>query len=104
MYNLRNIRTLFIEGFSEEELRDFCFDNPQFRPVYNQFPRNGGKTEIVRQLIDYAEQKVLLEALLVWAKEHNPTRYEQHQPYYIQFTLPKRQRSLRDFRRWLRRE
>lgn len=81
-YNLANIRALLIEGFSEEELRLLCYDAPNFRPVYPHLPRLADKAEIVQRLLEYAEQQMQLEALLEWAKEHNPDRFEEHQPYY----------------------
>jgi hypothetical protein len=34
-------------------------------------------------LLEYAEQKVLLDTLLDLAKKHNPARYKKHQPYII---------------------
>lgn len=104
-YNLKNIHTLLIKGFTEEELRDLCFYESDFRDVYEHCAKSIGKAEIARQLIEYAEQKLLLDTLLALAKKHNPARYEQHQPYYVyEFAPPKRQPSLRDFHRWLRRE
>jgi hypothetical protein len=32
-YLLQNIRTLLTEGFSEDDLRTFCFNTPKFKPV-----------------------------------------------------------------------
>lgn len=82
-YHLRNIQTLLTQGFTEPELRDLCFYEPEFRPVHEQLPQGAGKAEIVRRLLEYAEQKVLLDNLLNLAKKHNPGRYQQHQPYVI---------------------
>jgi len=82
-YHLRNIQNLLTQGFTEPELRDLCFYELEFRPVHDQLPQGAGKTEIVRCLLEYAEQKVLLDALLSLAKKHNPGRYKQHQPYVI---------------------
>lgn len=82
-YYSENIRTLFIEGFSAEELRDLCYDVPVFRPVYDQITNYTGKDEIVRRLLEYAENKSRLGFLLTWAKEHNPVKYEELRPYYI---------------------
>lgn len=82
-YNLPNIRTLLIEGFSDEELRRLCYDSPIFKSVYDELAQNSGKTEIVDRLIDYADRKILLKKLLSLAKKHNPARYKKHQPYSI---------------------
>ncbi len=82
-YNFEKIRTLLIEGFDDKELRDFCFDTCDFKSVYHQLAQDTGKVEIIRQLLEYAEQKLLVEQLLAFAKTHNPARYEQDQPYYV---------------------
>jgi hypothetical protein len=81
-YIFENIRELLTEGFTDEQLRRFCYDTPKFRPVYNQLAQASGKTEIISQLIEYAEQQLLIEILLDWVKKVNPARYEKHQPYY----------------------
>jgi hypothetical protein len=83
-YDLKNIRTLLIEGFTEEELRTLCFDEPAFNPLYDRLPQAAGKFEIARHMVDYAEQKFLLDNLLGSVKERNPARYEKHQPYYYE--------------------
>ncbi|MCL4301278.1 MAG: hypothetical protein KJ077_36590 [Anaerolineae bacterium] len=82
-YNLRNIRALLIKGFSDEELRNLCFDIPDFKPVYHQLAQNSGKTEIVSRLLAHAEQTFQLDQLLVLAQEANPAGYEAHQPYFV---------------------
>lgn len=81
-YNLINIRTLLIEGFTAAELRDFCYDTPDFKPVHHQLAENTGKTEIVQKLLVHAEQKLLLDELLIWAEAQSPARYTSHQPYF----------------------
>jgi hypothetical protein len=82
-YNLANIRTLLNEGFNDEALRSFCHDEPKFKPVFDQLAQTTGKAKIVGLMVEHATQHLLLESLLIWAKEHNPTRYEKHQPYYV---------------------
>ncbi|MBE7553386.1 MAG: hypothetical protein HS126_20125 [Anaerolineales bacterium] len=81
-YNLNKIRALLTEGFSAEELRRFCHDEPDFRSVYDQLAANTGKAEIVDRLLECATQKVLIKKLLAWAKDGNPGRYKVHRPYY----------------------
>ncbi|MCB0177777.1 MAG: hypothetical protein KDI62_06075 [Anaerolineae bacterium] len=81
-YYLESIRTLLIEGFSEEELRSFCFDRLDFRDVYNYLSENSGKSQIVHRIIEYADRRELFEPLLAWAKEKNPAKYEKHKPYW----------------------
>ena len=82
-YNLKNIRELLNRGFSEEELRDFCFDYPIFRySVYDELPQSPGKKrECIRQILDYAEKKGVLDIVLSWAEEENPEQYKAHQPF-----------------------
>jgi hypothetical protein len=80
-YRLSNIRALLTIGFTEAELRGFCFYEQAFRSVYDQISQQAGKTEIIRILLEHAEQKIQFDALLTWAKVHNPAQYGQHQPY-----------------------
>jgi hypothetical protein len=81
-YNFKNIRTLLTEGFSEDELRRFCFDEPGFKPIYHQIAQSAGKAEIIDQLLAHAEKTLQLDTLLAWAESQNPARYAQHQPYF----------------------
>lgn len=85
-YKLKNIRTLLNEGFTSEELRQILYED--FRPVYDHLAPNSGKAEIVSRLVEYANQKLQMATLLTLAKEHNPARYEIHQPYYDVITNP----------------
>jgi CheY-like chemotaxis protein len=81
-YRLTNIRALLTKGFTDGQLRDFCFDTLAFRPVYNRLNENTGKEEIVRQILSHAEQIIEIEFLLDWARQNNFAQYTQHQPYY----------------------
>ncbi|MBI1881220.1 MAG: hypothetical protein HYR94_23825 [Chloroflexi bacterium] len=83
-YHLGNIRILLTKSFSDTELRDFCFDQLEFREVYEQLAQNTGKKEIVRLIMEYADQNLLFDQLLAWTRERNPARYKRHQPYIIQ--------------------
>ncbi|MCB0192468.1 MAG: PD40 domain-containing protein [Anaerolineae bacterium] len=83
-YHIINIRKLLVEGFTAEELRRLCYENPDFRPVYDQLAVNTGKTEIAQRLLEYAERQLLIESLLDIVEESNPSRYKQHQPYHIE--------------------
>ncbi|MBI1882546.1 MAG: hypothetical protein HYR94_30600 [Chloroflexi bacterium] len=65
-----------------EELYQFCFDKPAFKPFYDKLPSPISKVQLARLIVDYANQKFLLDTLLVWAEEQNPVRYEEHQPYH----------------------
>ncbi|MBE7552702.1 MAG: hypothetical protein HS126_16655 [Anaerolineales bacterium] len=88
-YHLANIRGLLTKGFSDTELRNFCFDQPEFQEVYEQLAEQTGKEEIISLLMEHADQNLLFDVLLAWAKERNPARYKRHQPYtHIQNIQP----------------
>lgn len=87
-YSLRKIRQLLSEGFSDKELRDFCFDTFDFRNVYYQLAQDSGKDEIIRRLLEYADQQSKFAILLDWAKEQNPDKYNQHYPYITEVPQP----------------
>lgn len=80
-HDLPKIRTLLTEGFTAEELRRFCYDTADFRPVYDQLAGNMGKADLIDRLLEHAEKKVLIEKLLTWTRKCNPVRYEQYQPF-----------------------
>lgn len=82
-YNLANIRILLTEGFSDAELRRFCYDAPEFRAVYDGLAANTGKAEIIDHLLEFAERWALLTPLLAWTKQQNPAQYNHHQPYLV---------------------
>lgn len=81
-YNIEKIRTLLTEGFSDEELRRYCHDEPDFKYVYHKLAQNTGKIAIIDELLAYADQKSLIDKLLDWAKDQNPRKYNEHRPYY----------------------
>jgi hypothetical protein len=83
-YHRSNIRELLTKGFSDTELRNFCFDQPEFQEVYDQLGEMMGKKEIVTLLLKHADQHLLFDQLLAWAKQRNPARYKRHQPYILQ--------------------
>lgn len=87
-FNIKNIRALLIEGFSEADLRRFCFDESVFRPVYNELAGAAGKAGIVDKLLEYVEHKDLFDPLLNWAKAENPSRYAKHHPYQEPASIP----------------
>lgn len=89
-YHLKNIHALLVNGFSEEELRQLSYYEAEFKPAYSQLAQNISRDEIARRLIEYAEQKMLLDNLLTLAKKHNPARFDEHQPYYHSTTVPQK--------------
>lgn len=87
-YNLTNIRTLLIEGFTEEDIRRLCYDTPDFRPVYHQLARNHSQADVIDRLLEYAERTLRIEILLTLLKTLNPARYDIHQPYFSEQSTP----------------
>jgi hypothetical protein len=83
LYHYSNIRKLLTLGFSDDELRALCFDVPGLRPVYEDLAANTGKSEIVAKLLEHAEKTLQIDTLLALARELNPARYKEHQPYYL---------------------
>lgn len=80
-YIYKNIRNLLTTGFSEEELRLLCYDEPEFKIIYDNWPRGTPKVTFVQELIDHADRRLQLDALLKRAQERNPARYQEHGPY-----------------------
>ena len=84
-YKMRNIQSLLLAltaDFTEEELRQLYIDLPEFKPVHHQLVQSRGKGEIVRKLLEYADQTLQVDDLLTLAKEHNPDIYKRYEPYY----------------------
>ena len=80
---LSNIKRLLSDGFNDLELRDdLRLDLPKFRPAFQYITQNASKAELIAKLIDWAEQKFLMNALLEWARKRNPAMYAEHQPYW----------------------
>ena len=82
-HHIPNIRALLTEGFSDRQLRRLCYDVPDFRPVYDQLADSTGKDIIIDYLLEHAERTLQMDKLLTLAKEQNPTRYAEHQPYVV---------------------
>jgi len=79
--NIKNIRVLLTEAFSDEELRQLCYDETPFKPVYEQLTQAMSKDTLIHHLIEYAERRDLMESLLAAVKERNPAKYNQYHPY-----------------------
>ena len=74
-YHLRNIRKLLTTAFTDDELRQLCYDEPPFRPVYEQFSAGMSKDQIIQRLIEYCERKGLMTNLLEIVEEEVPAIY-----------------------------
>lgn len=82
-YNLRNIHHLLNEIFNEQELRDFCFLENDFRPVHEQLRDTDRKPQILNLLLDHAVRCNLMVSVLAWAEGQNAEKYQQYQPYEV---------------------
>lgn len=87
-YNLPNIRNLLIQGFSETELRQFCFYDIEFRDVYNQISQNASTLQIAHQIVEHAQKRDLIAHLLESVQIQNPAAYEKCGPYFYEVTGP----------------
>ena len=74
-YNLAEIRRLLLSAFTAPELRRFCQDRPAFRPIVDRFGEGHGLDEMVDEVIDYCETRLLWAELLAAVKEENPRQY-----------------------------
>ncbi|MCB0182015.1 MAG: hypothetical protein KDI62_27565, partial [Anaerolineae bacterium] len=87
-FHIKNIRTLLTESFTDGELRRLCYDEPDFRAVYDQLSQGMGKDQVIDRLIEYAERQERFAKLLDLTKELNPKGYETYQPYTILTNSP----------------
>lgn len=77
-YNIRAIRKLLTTAFeTDESLRQFCTDFPEFQPVTERFSSGMGKDQMIQRLIEYSQSKVLTAQLLALVQEDNPAAYAQ---------------------------
>lgn len=83
-YNLRNVRILLNEAFSDTELRRMCREIDALRPVYHSLSKNTGKDEIVDRIIEHTMHKGGIDSLLDIVKQDNHLEWESHLPYSLQ--------------------
>ena len=62
MFDTAAVRELMLSAFNDEELGTFCFD--YFRPVYEDFAPGMTKPQKIQRLLEYAERRGQMEALL----------------------------------------
>ncbi|MDX1520999.1 MAG: carbohydrate binding domain-containing protein [Anaerolineae bacterium] len=87
-YNTENIQNLLLQGFEEEELRNFCFHNPAFQAVHDTLRETDRKPAIGRRIIEHSARQNLFDVLLGWAQIKNPGMYSKYEPYFIDETEP----------------
>ncbi len=79
-YNIATIRKLLLRAFSAEELHRFCLDQPQFRPLVNDFGPKYSLNDMVDEVIEYCWKQNLWDELLTEVKEANPEQYVRFEP------------------------
>ncbi|MFQ5576694.1 MAG: hypothetical protein ACE5G8_06865 [Anaerolineae bacterium] len=80
-YHLDNIRTLLVEGFTDQELQQLYYNVPDFSAAYGHLPPDANKAVLVDRLLKRAEGVSRIETILSWARARNPARYDIHHPY-----------------------
>lgn len=82
-YNIKNVRNLLINGFTESELRnDLCLFEEAFKPLFSQLSENMSKADLTAYIIQYAERTMKFEPLLTWSRALNSAAFKQYQPYW----------------------
>ena len=84
LYHLDNVRALLIDDFNIQDLRLMFYEVPSLRALYEHLLRNASQSELVKQLIDAADSRSQLEAILTWVEEHEPQKYARHRPYHTE--------------------
>jgi MoxR-like ATPase/tetratricopeptide (TPR) repeat protein len=69
------IRWLLQEAFTAEELRRFLMDHEALRPIVTNLGPGDGLADMVDEVIDYCQKRVLFDELLAAVEEHNPRQY-----------------------------
>jgi len=69
------IRELLSVAFSAETLPRFCQDRPAFQPVLRKFGPHHGLDDMVAEVIDYCQTRLLWDELLREVQRANPRQY-----------------------------
>jgi Tol biopolymer transport system component len=80
-YNLAAIRKLLLAAFAPEDLHRFCQDSRFLSPVVAKFGPGHGLDDMVDEVIDYCQTRLLWDELLAAIKEANPRQYTRFEPY-----------------------
>lgn len=79
-YNIAKVRELLLSAFTAEELRRFCMDSPTFRPIVYRFGTGHGLIDMVDEVVDYCDKRVLLAELLEKVREVNRSQFARFEP------------------------
>jgi formylglycine-generating enzyme required for sulfatase activity len=74
--DIAKIRRLLLEAFTPEDLRRFCEDRPDFRPVVRRFGPGHGHDDMADELITYCKNFRFFPELLAEVKQVRPRQYE----------------------------
>ncbi len=75
-YDLQAVRELLSAAFSDEEILTLAFD--RFRDVYEDISGEMGKGKKIRLLVEWCDNKVVLDELLAEVKRRNPNQYARY--------------------------
>ena len=74
-YNTIAIRDLLLAAFTADDLRRFCQDRPEFRPILRDVAPNASPNQLTDQMLVHCETYLLVDLLLVEIKRLNPGQY-----------------------------
>ena len=73
---IRQVRKLLTDSFKAEELARFCRDRPVLRPVTAHFGPGHGLADMIDEVIQYVQARLLWSELLAAVAEENERQYE----------------------------
>jgi hypothetical protein len=79
-YDIAIIRNLLLTAFEPEDLRRFCHDRRDFKPVLYRFGPGYGFDDMVDELINYCVRELLVDKLLGEVKQVKPKQYARSFP------------------------
>jgi hypothetical protein len=75
-YDTGVIQELLLAAFTDKDLRRFCRDRRQFRPIVNYMGSGDALVDLADKVIEYCEKRSLLGELLVEIQRQNPWQYD----------------------------
>jgi hypothetical protein len=79
-YNKKNILTLMLKIFNDEDLQFFCEMN--FEAVSNNFASGQSKKQRILALFTYCKRFDVVDKLLNLLEEENPAQFDKFKPYF----------------------
>lgn len=75
------IEGLLLAAFTPEDLRRFCRDRPDFRPIVARFGPGQGLYDMVDRVIDHCQTQLMWDELLAEVAQANPRQYARFEPH-----------------------